>query len=47
MPLKEETARDRPIHEIAASFIQDNPAVTFFGANDREPDVPTRRHITQ
>jgi histidine ammonia-lyase len=47
MPLKDEAQRDRPVHEIAASFIQDNPAITFFGANDREPDLGMRRHITQ
>jgi histidine ammonia-lyase len=48
MPLKDDAQRDRPVHEIAASFIQDNPAITFFGANDREPsDSGVRRHITQ
>jgi histidine ammonia-lyase len=47
MPLKDDAQRDRPVHEIAAAFIQDNPAITFFGANDREPDTGARRHITQ
>jgi hypothetical protein len=31
------TIRDRPIHEVAASFIRDNSAATFFTDNDREP----------
>jgi histidine ammonia-lyase len=48
LPFKDDGAvRDRPIHEVAASFIRGNPAVSFYAGNDREPDAVTRRHITQ
>ena len=39
--------RDRPIHEVAASFIHDNAAASFYDANAREPDAFNRRHIEQ
>lgn len=39
--------RDRPVHEVAASFIRENPATSFYGANDREPATATRRLTTQ
>jgi histidine ammonia-lyase len=28
---------DRPIHDVAAAFIREHPAASFFGDNDREP----------
>jgi histidine ammonia-lyase len=47
LPFKDDAIRDRPIHEVAASFIRDNPAARFYSGNDREPDAVTRRHIAQ
>jgi histidine ammonia-lyase len=48
LPFKDDGAvRDRPIHEVAASFIRDNPAKNFYSGNDREPDTVARRHIAQ
>jgi histidine ammonia-lyase len=49
LPFKDDGAgvRDRPIHEVAASFIRDNAAASFYDANDREPDAFNRRHIEQ
>jgi histidine ammonia-lyase len=37
MPLKDAAVRDQPVHEVATSFIRDNPALRFFGGNDSEP----------
>jgi histidine ammonia-lyase len=46
MPFQDRSAvRDRPIHDIAAAFIRENPAVKFYGANGREPDPVARRHV--
>ena len=49
LPFKDDgtVVRTQPIHDIAAAFIRDNPAIKFYGANDREPDSNVRRHITQ
>jgi histidine ammonia-lyase len=49
LPFKDDGTgvRDRPIHEVAASFIHDNAAASFYDANDREPDAFNRRHIEQ
>jgi histidine ammonia-lyase len=46
LPFKDDGSviRTQPIHDIAASFIRDNPAVSFYPANDREPDSNLRRH---
>ena len=47
LPLQD-AARDRTIHDIAASFLRDNPALSFYGNNEREPGTPgALRHITQ
>jgi histidine ammonia-lyase len=43
MPAQEDAARERTVHEIAAAFLLDNPAIGFYPANDREPDVMGRR----
>ena len=40
-------ARDRPIHDIAASFMREHPAASFIANDDREPDAMIRRHIEQ
>lgn len=41
------TAASQPIHEVAATFIRSNAAANFYRDNAREPDAPTRRHITE
>ena len=42
------TARDRTVHEVAAAFLRDNLASSFFGNDEREPGDPvSRRHIRQ
>jgi histidine ammonia-lyase len=43
MPLKDAAVRDQPVHEVATSFIRDNPALRFFGGNDSEPADTRRR----
>jgi histidine ammonia-lyase len=40
-------ARDRPIHDIAASFMREHPAASFIANDDREPDAGNRRYIEQ
>ena len=47
LPATGDAVHDRPIHDVAASFIHDNSAVNFYPANDREPDTVNRRHIEQ
>jgi histidine ammonia-lyase len=46
LPFKDDgsVVRTQPIHDIAAAFIRDNPAVTFYPANEQEPDTVNRRH---
>ncbi len=41
------TSATQPIHEVAATFIRSNAAANFYKDNAREPDAPTRRHITE
>ncbi len=47
LPRKDDgaTARDRPIHEVAANFIREHPAAGFVANDEREPDGNARRHL--
>jgi histidine ammonia-lyase len=47
MPRSDGTVRARNIHETAAAFIREHPAVSFFPGNDREPDTVPQRHIAR
>jgi histidine ammonia-lyase len=49
IPYQEDPATPltQPIHELAAAFIRNNAASTFYANNDREPDAVDRRHITE
>jgi len=36
-PREDHGTRDQPIHDVAANFMREHPAASFFGGNDREP----------